>query len=166
MTLKAEEEPGDYPSLQELQEKGEGQFLEPLRITVTAEREYDHIRVHGNVATRMELPCSRCLTGFETEIASAFTIIYTPATTIAQDEEVELAEEDLISTTYEGHEIDLCPEIAAQVLLEIPFKPLCSDECRGLCSNCGADLNKTECGCTNQAASLKFSALKNFKIER
>jgi len=99
-------------------------------------------------------------------VASNFTIFYRKSTGQPQDEEeVELAEEDLIAATYDGEEIDFSDEIAEQVLMAIPFKPLCSEDCRGLCSSCGADLNMSTCGCDRQDMSLKFSALKNFKVD-
>jgi uncharacterized protein len=156
----------DYPSLAAMQEAAECRFTSPLQLHLTVTREYDMIRVHGEVATRLRLGCSRCLNEYEMAIASPFTIFYTRATDLPLDEEVELAEEDLVSATYQGDEIDLTPEIAEQVLLEIPFKPLCREECRGLCAVCGADLNVTECGCDRRDTSLTFSALKDFKAEK
>jgi uncharacterized protein len=81
-----------------------------------------------------------------------------------QDEDVELAEEDLISATYEGDEIDFTREITEQVVLAIPFKPLCSEDCKGLCIKCGAELNITECSCSQDTMNLQFNALKNLKV--
>ncbi len=160
------EQTGGYPSLAAMEEAGECRFTSPLELQVTVTREYDLIRVHGEVATRVSLGCARCLREFEMAITSPFTIFYSRAAGAPLDEEVELAEEDLVSATYEGDEIDLTPEIAEQVLLEIPFKPLCREECRGLCSVCGADLNVTECGCDRRETNLRFSALKDFKAEK
>jgi uncharacterized protein len=164
--LTGTEQVGDYPSLAAMQEAGECQFISPIRLQLTVTREYDLIRVHGEVATGVRLGCARCLKEYEMAITSPFTIFYSRAAALPLDEEVELAEEDLVSATYQGDEIDLTPEIAEQVLLEIPFKPLCREECRGLCSVCGADLNVTECGCDRRDSSLRFSALKNFKAEK
>ncbi len=160
------EQVGDYPSLAAMQDAGECRFTSPVELHLTVTREYDLIRVHGDVATRVSLACSRCLNEYELAIASPFTIFYSQAAGLPLDEEVELSEEDLVSATYEGDEIDLTPEIAEQVLLEIPFKPLCREECRGLCSVCGADLNVSECGCNRSETSLRFSALKDFKVEK
>jgi len=85
---------------------------------------------------------------------------------LGQDEDVELAEEDLISATYEGDEIDFTREITEQVILAIPFKPLCSEDCKGLCSNCGAELNISNCACSQDNMNLQFNALKNLKVKR
>lgn len=158
--LEAEEPVTDYPDLMSMTGAGECEFLTPLRISITVGREYDHIRASGRVETAVKIGCARCLTEFRTDIASSFTIFYTKAAGMPLDEEVELAEEDLISKSYEGEEIDFAPEVAEQVLMEIPFKPLCRDDCKGLCSNCGANLNETTCSCDKSGVNLKFSALK------
>jgi uncharacterized protein len=99
------------------------------------------------------------------EIDSPFTIFYMRAAGLTLDEDVELAEEDLISAAYEGYEIDFTAEIAEQILLAIPFKPLCKEDCRGLCPSCGAELNETECACSKNQVNLKFTALQNLKIK-
>ena len=164
--LSAVEEVTDYPPLAALQESGECVFLQPLRLHLTVVREYDHIRAEGRVETRVRLACSRCLADYETDIDSPFTIFYLRSAGVPQDEEVELAEQDLISVTFEGDEIDFTGEIAEQVLVEIPIKPLCKEECKGLCPNCGTDLNTAECGCSGQQANLTFSVLKNLKVNK
>ena len=79
---------------------------------------------------------------------------------------VELSDEELISASYSGDEIVVDSEIAEQVMLEIPYKPLCSESCRGLCPQCGADLNAGECGCDRGGINLKMAALKKIKIEK
>lgn len=162
--LSDEESLEAYPTLLALQEAGESLFLAPLRIDLTIAREYDHIRVNGRVETRMALNCARCLTEFRINIDSPFTIFYMRAAGLADDEDVELAEEDLITATYEGDEIDFTAEIAAQIILAIPLKPLCSVDCLGLCPACGAELNVAECACGRNDVNFKFSPLKDLKI--
>ncbi|MGD0844017.1 MAG: DUF177 domain-containing protein [Geobacteraceae bacterium] len=162
--LSDEESLEGYPTLLALQDAGESQFLAPLRIDLTLAREYDHIRGNGRVETRMALNCARCLAEFRINIDSTFTIFYMRAAELADDEDVELAEEDLITATYEGDEIDFTAEIAAQIILAIPLKPLCSEDCRGLCPTCGAELNVAECACVRNDVNFKFSPLKDLKI--
>jgi uncharacterized protein len=164
--LVDEEPAAGYPPLMALEEAGECSFLAPLRIHLTVAREYDHIRVRGRVETELRLDCSRCLAEYRSPIDSAFTIFYLEATGTDQDEEVELAEEDMISATYAGDEIDFTAEIAEQIIMAIPLKPLCRDDCRGLCPTCGTDLNITGCTCGRQEINVKFSALKDFKVEK
>lgn len=166
LAFAAEEPVGDFPILKAMESAGECQFLAPLNLELTAAREYDHFRVQGSVSTAVRLTCSRCLVEFSSQITSQFTIFYLRGAGPPQDEEVELSEEDLVSVTFEGDEIDLSPEIAEQVSMELPYKPLCSEECQGLCVTCGADLNNGECGCPGVESNLRFSALKNFKVKK
>ncbi|HLO25057.1 MAG TPA: DUF177 domain-containing protein [Geobacteraceae bacterium] len=167
LDLSAVEEVAGYPVLAALQEAGECLFLGPLDVQLSVAREYDHIRAQGRVTTKVRLGCSRCLAEYETDIDSPFTVFYMPAAAgVAQDEEVELTEEDLVSATYEGDEIDFAREIAEQVLTEIPVKPLCREDCKGLCPVCGTDLNEAVCNCRKEPFNIKFEALKNIKIEK
>jgi len=164
--LAAQEEIAAYPDLVALQGAGEADFLAPLSITLHVAREFDHIRVKGSVQTEIRLHCSRCLVDFRRSVNSGFTIFYSPAGDLPQDEEVELAEEDLVSVSYVGDEIDFSHEIAEQVIMEIPYKPLCQAECQGLCGTCGADLNVNPCNCPPAGAGFAFSALKNINVAR
>jgi uncharacterized protein len=166
LDLSAVEEAVVYPSLAALQTAGECTFLEPLRVQLTVAREYDHIRAQGRVTTRVRLGCSRCLAEYVADIDAPFTVFYLPvAAGMSQDEEVELTAEDLVSVTYEGDEIDFAGEISEQVLAEIPYKPLCREECRGLCPVCGVDLNVSDCGCKDESFNIKFGALKKLKLD-
>lgn len=162
--LSAEEPLDAYPNLLALQEAGECIFLSPLQVHLTIAREYDHIRVNGRVETTLRLACARCLAEFQMEIDSPFTIFYMRAVGQPLDEDVELAEEDMISATYEGDEIDFNTELSEQILLAVPFKPLCKEDCRGLCASCGAELNVADCACSQNHQNFKFAALNNLKI--
>jgi uncharacterized protein len=167
LDLSAVEDIAEYPALAVLRNSGGCNFPAPLQVRLTVAREFDHIRAEGSVATKVRLTCSRCLEEYDADIDSPFTIFYMPAAAgICQDEEVELTEEDLVSATYEGEEIDLSREIAEQVITEIPVKPLCSEDCKGLCPVCGTDLNVTACGCRDETFSIKFGVLKNLKLEK
>lgn len=164
--FSVEEQVELYPILTASQDSGECVFVAPLKLWGTVTREFDHIRVNGRVETRVGLTCSRCLAGFETPVVSAFTIFYSRATEVPQDEEIELAEADLVSATYSGDEIDLATEIAEQVMMDVPLKPLCREECQGLCTKCGADLNAVDCGCDRSDLNFKMSVLKSFKVNK
>lgn len=155
-----------FPNLAEMEKAGECVFTAPVSARVSAAWEFDHVRAAGRVETAVRLTCSRCLAEYDAPIASDFTIFYTEAKGEELDEEVELSDEELISASYTGDEIDVDPEIAEQVMLEVPYKPLCSESCKGLCHQCGADLNAGECGCDRGGINLKMAALKNIKIDK
>ena len=166
LDLTEEQPAGHYPNLAQMEKAGECSFVEPVRAAVSAIWEYDHVRAAGTVTSAVLLSCSRCLAEYTLPLASNFTIFYTKSAGEELDEEIELSDEDLISVSFQGEEIDLDFEIAEQVMMEVPFKPLCSESCRGLCPECGADLNAGECGCDRSGINLQMSALKKIRIEK
>lgn len=135
---------------------------------MTVTREYENIRVTGRLTAPLALSCSRCLADFTSFVDTSFTIFYRKEAAIvsSDEDELELGEMDLISSAYTGDEIDLTHEIEEQVAMEIPLKPLCSDACKGLCHECGIDLNTSSCSCSKEPASLTFSALKDFIVTK
>lgn len=167
-SLQTEEPVESFPVLSGMQSEGECVFSGPIRSEVTVTREFDHMRVSGRVRAEVTLVCSRCIASYNEEVDSHFTIFFRKGTPqdIVEEEEIELGEEDLISAFYSGDEIELAHEIEEQVAMGIPLKPLCREECRGLCPTCGTDMNLSSCSCQREQTSLKFSALKDFKVSR
>ena len=133
---------------------------------LTVVREYKNIRVTGRLTAPLTLCCSRCLVDYASFVDTGFTLFFRKETAAAAltDDEIELGEMDLMSSTYSGDDIDLTHEIEEQVAMEIPSKPLCNEECRGLCHECGIDLNTSGCSCSKEPVRLAFNALKDFKI--
>lgn len=167
--LHIEEPAESFPILSQMQSAGECAFVGPIVGDVDVSREFDHFRISGRLKATISLECSRCIEGYSTEINSGFTIIFRKHNSqegIDSEDEVELTEQDLISATFSGNEIDLTHEIEEQIIMAIPQKPLCRDACKGLCPACGSDLNKTSCACIKEPTSFKFSALKDFKVNR
>ncbi len=135
---------------------------------VTATREYENIRVTGRVSAPLELSCSRCLADYTSFVDTNFTIFFRKdhAAAASSEDELELGEMDLLSSVYTGEEIDLTHEIEEQIAMEIPLKPLCNEDCKGLCHECGVDLNIAKCTCSKEPVSLSFGALKDFKVTK
>jgi uncharacterized protein len=75
------------------------------------------------------------------------------------ESEVELEKDELGTLVIEGEHLDTEPLIAEQILLEVPMKPLCSPECRGLCPRCGADRNVVPDCCEEPAGDERWEAL-------
>lgn len=157
-----------FPILEELQSARVCRFTGPVSGEVSARKEYDSLRVTGDVSVPVSQDCSRCLASFDARLTSRFTVIYREeeAAVPADEDETELDEQDLVSSYYSGDEIDLSHEIGEQLAMEVPLKPLCSDDCRGICPECGADLNSTGCDCASRSINFKFSALKDFKVQQ
>ncbi len=163
------EEPAEaFPLLDAMQKDQSCRITGNVVGDLVATKEYDTIRVTGRVSVPLALSCSRCLVDYGSFVDTSFTIFFrkeSPDALTAEDE-LELGELDLLSSTYSGDEIELTHEIEEQIAMEIPLKPLCDEECKGLCHGCGTDLNVTSCSCSNEPVHMTFSALKNFKVNQ
>jgi uncharacterized protein len=159
-----------FPVLAELHENGEAVFVRPLDIEATVRRLDEMVMVEGSVNTVVRLQCCRCLQDFECPLSVDFALTYVRQMPVVEDpdaEEIELTADDLGLISFEGDEIDLVDGIQEQVIMALPFKPLCREGCRGLCPQCGADLNLGDCACSEPPVlEGKFSILKNFKVEK
>lgn len=164
--LHVEEPVAVFPALVRMQADGECVFGGRVKADITIEREFDHLKAVGRVSVPITLTCGRCLATYPSEIDSSFTIIFRKETApnAEVEDETELCDDDLVSSSYCGDEIDLAHEIEEQVVMEIPLKALCDEGCKGLCSSCGTDLNTGSCSCSREPINLKFSALKDFKV--
>jgi DUF177 domain-containing protein len=82
------------------------------------------------------------------------------------DGQSDLKVEDLEFSYYDGEEVDLTPLIREQTLLALPTRPLCREDCRGLCPRCGANLNQGDCGCPTEAGDPRLSVLRSLTVRR
>jgi uncharacterized protein len=82
------------------------------------------------------------------------------------EEEVELRVEDIGLIYFRGEEINLRDGIQEQVVMAFPLRFLCTEACKGLCTQCGADLNQGDCGCKVEPTTNKFAALKDLKLNK
>jgi uncharacterized protein len=169
LSLKFEELPETFAVLTEMIDRGACEFLSPITAALRAQQIGTMTEVTGHVATQARLTCGRCLQGFETPLKSSFTLAYTqaepdPEPSVSRQEELELTAEDMGLIHYQGEEINLKNEIQEQVVLALPLRVLCRPDCRGLCPQCGADLNTEDCNCDRSPPPGKFAALKNLKL--
>lgn len=118
------------------------------------------VRVALSLNTVAVLSCSRCLRSFPFPVYanSRLTLCRIPPE-VAAKEELELSLEDLDTGYFEGEEIDLSDLIHEQIVLAFPMKPLCREECLGLCPQCGADLNTEPCQCGESKPDPRWEPL-------
>jgi uncharacterized protein len=137
--------------------------VSPVELTFDIHKDKDQFRLVGRVATTLELPCSRCLEAFSWPVDAAFDLRYQPRAANAGEGEREVEEDDLSTAFYDHDEIDLGQLMREQFYLSLPMKPLCLDECKGLCPQCGTNLNRSTCDCRRDWEDPRFAALRAFK---
>jgi uncharacterized protein len=134
-------------------------------LDLQATRDGDKVDLVGSVKATIEQDCDRCLTAFSTALNQSFDLSYVPARPASPMEEKELGGDDLSTAFYQGEEIDLDDLVREQIELALPMSRLCKSDCRGLCPECGANLNEQECNCTVEQIDPRWSALKELKTD-
>jgi uncharacterized protein len=140
----------------------EFQQVEPLEVRATAELIDGQIRVQGHLHTRLELVCARCLETVHEEINRDFDLLYRPVATLAREGDA-LKTDDADIGFFHGDGVFLADVLAEQVNLAIPMKVICRSDCRGLCPQCGANLNSEECRCESHGVDPRLVPLARFK---
>jgi len=170
LTLEFEENPDAFPVLSEMTNQGECDFFAPIKMALRAIRIDDMIDVKGHIETLVRLACGRCLKEYETPLKSRFGLTYVHRIPgIQEDEvpdEVEINAAEMGLVYFEGEDINLQDGIQEQVIMALPVKTLCRENCKGLCAGCGHDLNEGDCGCNHQPPDSRFAALKNLKLDK
>ena len=143
----------------------EYKIVQPVALAFDIFKDKEQFRLVGDVKTVLELPCSRCLEPFRSPVDSHFDLRYQPHAHNTGEGEREIEEDDLTTAFYEDEEIDLGQLMEEQFYLALPMKPLCREECRGLCPVCGKNLNRETCDCRRDWEDPRFAALRKLKAE-
>lgn len=139
--------------------------LSDLKMTGTLTRSDDRYSIRANINGIVEVDCVRCLNAYQTSLDIDITAVYVRPESFddGPDTELESDSGDLDIDILPEAGIDTDSIIREHVLVEMPFKTLCEADCKGLCEQCGADLNITDCDCGQDDIDPRWAALKNFK---
>ena len=135
----------------------------PVQLAFEIHKDKDRFRLAGTVRTELELGCSRCLEPFRLPVDQAFELRYLPQAEASTEPESEVADEDLETSFYRDEQIDLNELLREQFYLALPMKPLCAEACRGLCPQCGTNLNTGTCDCEPVWDDPRLAALRELK---
>lgn len=152
-----------------------GPFKDFTSGPTTAEGEVQLFRTNANVSMNGQLQmkihpaCDRCAGDFPMDLEVKLHRHMAPFFDIPDEQreegvEIELNEEDLDFSTYHHEEINLADIVAEEVLLALPMRFLCQEDCRGLCAHCGANLNTGPCQCSETNEESPFAVLKGQKF--
>ena len=157
--IEAVEEPEWLVNLPELwSENSELRLVSKIGIDLHVTRVLKEVTVNGEIKLSIKTPCSRCLEPVKIELNLPVSLVLSPSDKLTGEDD------DLDHETYQGDEIDLSNYIMEQVAISLPVKVVCSEDCKGLCSNCGNNLNLEMCACDAEQVDPRFAVLKNLKI--
>ncbi len=137
----------------------------PIVLAADVYRDRDQFRLAGRVRTTIDLACSRCLEMFQVPVDEAFDVLFLPHTDHAAEGERQVEDDDMATAYYRDHVIDLGQLMQEQFYLAVPMKPLCREDCRGLCSLCGTSLNAGQCSCAPAWEDPRLAPLRNLLKE-
>jgi uncharacterized protein len=147
-------------------ESDDYRVLMPVDLALEIHKDKNRFRLAGTVETDLELACSRCLEPYELHVHAPFDVRYLPASEASTEGEHEVEDEDLETSFYRNDQIDLNELMREQFYLALPMKPLCREQCRGLCAQCGTNLNTGTCDCAPVWEEPRLGALKGLGKSR
>jgi uncharacterized protein len=123
----------------------------------------EDVRVVGQLATRMEVACARCLDPVLHSVSRNFDLLYRPLGIDRKGDEVSINQAETEISYYEGDGLLLEDVLREQVLLALPIRTICNEQCKGLCPKCGGNLNSGKCNCAESLEDPRWDALKEWK---
>ena len=135
----------------------EAQFVGEIHGQLQLSRRVEDVYAKGSFSTSVEVECRCCVEPFATSISGDIEVQFYPADVAASSDPWQA---DTGERYYLGDTIDLSEEVRQSLILEIPNWPLCSEACKGLCPQCGQNLNVADCDCyISEESSSPFAAL-------
>jgi uncharacterized protein len=135
---------------------------DPLEVHCELSKFEGLVVARGWVKGKMILSCDRCLKEFGSPYKSFFEIHYKPVPEGGPPEEA--SGEEVETVYYEGDRLDLADQVRQTILLSVPMRALCREDCKGFCSGCGSDLNRETCRCGEPPSDPRWDALKKLKL--
>lgn len=150
--------------LADLKAPSGGRLLpEGLRLSGQAIRGTLGVELRARWEGTVRQQCGRCLEPFDLRLSDAFFLILTPGAAEYGAAEQEMHPEDADLYHGGGDRVDLGGVAAEQVQLALPLKPVCREDCGGLCPTCGANRNRLECGCRRDEVDPRLAPLLDLK---
>ena len=123
----------------------------------------NEVFVNGHVDTRAQVECDRCLKPIELPVNADFELEYITGSEYETSAAAELTEAEMSVSVFNGDAIDVDEIVKEQILLAVPTRMLCREDCKGICPQCGVDRNTGECSCETKEIDPRWTALKNLK---
>jgi uncharacterized protein len=136
-------------------------LTEPASVSGQVRLSRNQVFVEGHVETRAQVECDRCLQPVELPVSADFALDYITGSEYESSQVVELTEAELSVAVFDGEAIDVDEIVKEQVVLAVPTRMLCREECKGICPECGIDRNNGECECVTNEIDPRWAALKN-----
>jgi uncharacterized protein len=135
-------------------------LIEPADVAGQIRSSGRRAKVNGRLTSRVQVECDRCLKPVELPVDSQFDLEYVTPEDYQAQQAVELTEDDLDLSVFDGEAIDIDDLVSEELLLAVPAQVLCKDDCKGICPVCGQDRNEVNCGCETATVDPRWAGLK------
>lgn len=148
----------------------------PGKIAVRFKKVSGRVFLTGTLDAALTAPCKRCAKEVALPLPVTFSLRMVDKSDLEKSEYVEDDDPDtdtragtfdldqVDAEPFDGKTIDLDPIIREQLLLALPVSVLCREDCQGLCTVCGQDLNEKDCGCERKVVDVRLAQLKDIKL--
>jgi uncharacterized protein len=126
----------------------------------TLRKDEPRFMLSGRLQARLQVTCGRCLEPFTLPVDTQVDLTYVPHPEQAAEDEVELSQDDLTTAFYRDQTLDLADMVREQFYLALPMRPLCREDCKGLCPQCGTNLNQGTCACDVRWEDPRLESLR------
>jgi uncharacterized protein len=133
--------------------------VKSAQMEITVAKSGEEFYCQGEVRAEVKLECSRCLEPFDAELTNGTDFIVCAEEQRAQSKDV-IDNEDYVFFRGKDLQADVSEMVRQAIILAVGMKPLCSEECRGLCPRCGANLNEETCSCLARQHDERWNALR------
>jgi uncharacterized protein len=147
------------------EDAGEITLAQPVNVDLELVPEAKQIKLNGQLQGAVRLRCSRCLQDYVLKLDEPIDLLLLHPLSADTPEEIDLRPEDLDTEFFDGVTIDVDLIVEEQIFLALPQQSLCQTDCQGLCSGCGADLNREACKCEKRETTSAFDVLQSVKLE-
>jgi uncharacterized protein len=155
-----------------------GDFARAVLVDTEADGDSAHLRAgadltrsgvevlaRGRIAGEVTMVCSRCAGDAHVVLDGPFEVLFLPRDADAPAGDEAQAGEEPDVAVYDDDAIDLEETLREEILVALPFAPVCRESCMGLCPTCGKDLNEGPCNCQSEPRDERLGALRNLKID-
>jgi uncharacterized protein len=135
-------------------------FRTPVSLDVSLEKSTRQIYLKSEISAAGNFICDRCLEGFEKAISGKMNTVYV----FSQDDAEKNDEDEIRIIAPETMNLDITDDARQAILLFVPLKLLCREDCKGLCPHCGVNWNQQACRCRDtQETDTRWESLKKIQ---
>lgn len=138
------------------------EFSGNANVRVSLDRTPTEILLSAELSATVNLECDRCTSPFQTTLQPEYRMVY-----VWDGEDTSLLDPSEMQVISPGLSvIDITDDVRQTLLLALPFKRVCGEQCKGLCPHCGKNLNDGPCGCREAADDSRWDKLRKLRISR